>query len=93
MKKINKRDYSIHPKFVPWPKRFIESVERGDTAIEDPVAIAIYFQQYLYHHFRDYRRFLLDGMKAMGPLLDSYKAKDLPPFLPELFDEIERGNQ
>lgn len=86
-----KRNYSTHPRFVPWPPSMLERIKNGDPTPEDPVVIAVYFQLYLYKHFSDYRAFFLDCLQTMGPKLKDYQNKDLPPFVPQLIDEVFPG--
>lgn len=83
-----KQNLSTHPQFVPWPPGVLERIKNGDPSPEDPVAIAVYFQLYLYKHFNDYRAFLLDCLQTMGPKLKEYQNKDLPPFIPQLIDDV-----
>lgn len=86
----NKKDFSVFPRFVPWPPKLLERAMHGDPAIEDPVVISVYFQLYLYRHFKDFRKFLLECIKPLISRLPEFRKMDLPPFMQELFDEVER---
>jgi hypothetical protein len=91
--KTKKRDYSTHPKFVPWPPNMLEQIKNGNPTPEDPILISTYFQLYVYHHFSDYREFLLECISALGTRSTKWEKLDLPPFVHELFDIVKKNGQ